>query len=48
MGIFPNSASGGSVAEWASVAALAGWTIAEFLVLAVWQIATRRPDGAAS
>jgi hypothetical protein len=45
IGIFGTVKSGASVLEAASVAALVGWTILEFLVLAILQIVTRRPEG---
>lgn len=44
-GIFKTVASGFDVA---ALSALVGWTIIELLVLAILQIATRRPDGSIS
>jgi len=43
-GIFKTSTSG-STLEVASIVAIIGWTVVEFVVLAILQIATRRPEG---
>lgn len=48
-GIFRTDAlnAGGSILDLTAIAALVGWTLLEFLVLAIYQIITRRPASAA-